>query len=385
MMKDDTRKRRLPAGFGRRVLVRLIEEGRKDLLAMRYDRARARFQEAVDAAPESPEALLALGSAYDPLAGAGPQDVEVLERAAAAAPASIPVLCALAAARWQRGPEEAYRPVFRRCMDLCDHRLAANPKDAEALKARAELLRMEGDHAGAEEALRTAAGERPADQEALYLLALSMDRQGRHDEAFPVYEQVYALNPGTFWAYGSLRQRAQDLAFRKGDARQAVALMEKVWRLTRRPHEAENLLYFYSGTGQWQKAVALFESAKDPFHHPRTFATVGIGYMEQGNLDKAQDVLAQALHLAAEPAFRAEIQFHRALILFALGKNADARSVLGEGLRLDPAARSVALTGAPASVFWRPWTMRLTQTLERLAGYDARAEPLLEGVQHLRR
>ena len=381
MMKDPSGKEQLPEGLASQVIAGLLEAGRQDRLYMRYDRARERFQEAVDAAPDNPEALLELGSTYDIMMDWPTRvDVEVLERAAVVAPESLAVMGALE--RAYRQPEYApvHEEVFRKCLDLCDQRLAEVPGDVRALKSKAGLLRGAADYAGAEELLRRAVDIAPEDQEAHFFLARNLDHQERREEAMPLYEKTCELDPETIWAYGARRNLSTHLAFRTGDIGRAVALMEEVWELTRKPNEAGNLIYFYSATGQLQEAITVFEQVEDHRHHPRVLVVVGIADFECGNFQRAAKVLKAAVATTGDAGLAAEAQLHRTRALFALDEAEEARQVLEEGLKLDLNARA-ALAGAESSVFWRPWTRWLARTLEDLAPQDGRAAGLLQAVQ----
>ena len=380
IMKDDFEREQLPEGFASRVIANLLEAGRKDMLYMRYDRARARFQEAVDAAPEDPETLLELGRSYDPIGWPSSKDVEMLERAAAVAPASLPVMCALEVAYRQPGFEGTHEEVLQKCSDLCDKRLAETSKDVQALRHKAELLRGIKDYAGAEELLRVAVAEAPEDQVAQYFLALIIGNQGRYDEACPLYERTYDLNPKTQWGYFALRQLATHLVFRKVEGKKAVALMEEVWMLTQAPREASNLIYFYSATEQLKEALSLFESVAYPRHHARVLVTVGVGYSQRGDREKAQEALRSAMELTKDDGLRREAQVHLAEVLFAREQTEEAREVLEEGLKLDVEERA-SLAGRRTSAFWRPWTKWLAEVLEGLAEKDARVVPLLCAVR----
>ena len=70
---------------------------------------------------------------------------------------------------------------------------------------------------------RRAAELAPGDQKCLNYLALSLARQNRWDDAFPVYERMYGLDRKTIWAYVALRQMGTYLAFYRGEWERAVA------------------------------------------------------------------------------------------------------------------------------------------------------------------
>ncbi|MFA6110355.1 MAG: sigma-70 family RNA polymerase sigma factor [Candidatus Latescibacterota bacterium] len=381
MMKDARDQQILPDGFADQVVARLLEAGRRDRLYMDYPRARGQFEEAIEVAPANPDALLELGRSYDPIHGPGPQDVAVLERAAAAAPDSLAVWCELELAYRQPGYEPGHDRVRQRCLALCDERLVREPGDSQALKHKARVLAGSDDWGGAEGLLRAVAEVDPADQEASFLLALSLSRQDRHDEASPLYEEVCRLNTKTVWAYLARRQLATHLAFRQQDqGPRAITLMEEVWVLTRRPSEADNLIYFYSATGQLLDAVGIFAQVGEHQHHPRAWVTVGLGHKMNGDLPAAERAFQAAISTTSDPGLRAEAQLHRARVLFSLQRPEEASEALAEGLTLDLDRRE-ALAQSRSSAFWRPWTEWLAQSLGDLVQKDRRAAPLLRAVQ----
>ena len=380
MAKDSFEREKLPDNFPARVVAHLLETGRNDRLYMCYNRAMERFQEALKAAPEDPEVLLEIGRSYDPMRWPGRKDVETLERAAALAPGAIEVMCALETAYRQPGHEQAHDGVFRKCLDLCERRLAEDPEEVKVLKLKAKLLMGSGEYAEVEKILQTVTEHISDDQEAHYCLALSMGRQQRYEDASERYMKAYELNPKTVWAYFSLRQLATHLAFRKGESEKAVELMEEIWRLTQRPDEAGNLIYFYSATEQLQKAVEVFKTVETYTHHPRVYVTVGIGYMKEGENGEAERVLRYAIESTNDSSLRSEAQLHLARALFTQGKFQEARQMVENGLRLD-VSRRTALAQKKTSAFWLPWTKWLSETLASLHQYDLRVKTLYQTVR----
>jgi tetratricopeptide (TPR) repeat protein len=324
--------------------------------------------------------LLELGRSYDPLQGPAPQDVPVLERAAAAAPDSLAAWCELELAYRMPGYEAKHDQVLQKCLEWCDRRLAEKRGDGRALKHKARLLQGAEDWAGSEQLLRTVVDDTPEDQETCFFLAHALNRQERHEEAGPLYDRVCTLDSRTVWAYMARRQLATHLAFRKGEAGRAVALMEEVWALTRRLNEADNLIYFHSASGQLREALAVYKEVEECQHHPRVWVTVGLGYRESGDLQAAERAYQAAIAATTDPGLRAEAQLHRAAVLFSLEKAEEARQALSEGLALDLEARG-GLASDRVSAFWRPWTERLAETLGSLVPNDRRAEQLLQAVQ----
>ena len=273
MARDERSRNDLPDGFVPQTIARLLDQGRTDRLYMRIDAARARFREALEACPDHPRAIMELGRTGDPIEGPSEEEVATLQRAAKALPDSIEVALALAAAR--RGDREMQTRAVDKCMELCDRRLAQVPDDVAALTAKAQMFLWKRDFNAMEEVSRRAVGLTPRDQECLNYLALSLARQNRWDEAYPVYETMYGLNKKTVWAYVALRQMGTFLAFHLGDWKRAVGVQEKVWDLTGRPNEAGNLIYFYGRAGMMEKAKALFREVRDHRHPARVYDIVG--------------------------------------------------------------------------------------------------------------
>ena len=264
------KKHDLPEGFAAQTMVRLLQQGKRDRLYMRMDDARSRFREALEMSPDHPEALMELGRTYDPIEGPSEEEQATLQRAAKAAPDSIEVALELTA-MWASDQEKA----IEKCLALCSLRLAKVPDDLVALTAQAQMLLWKGDFEAMEEVARHAVTLAPKNQQCLNYLALSLARQGRWDEAYPVYETMYGLNKKTVWAYVALRQMGSCLAFHRGDWDRAVGMQEKAWNLTRRPNEASNLIYFYGQAGLVEKAKVLFEKVKDHRHPARVYEIVG--------------------------------------------------------------------------------------------------------------
>lgn len=272
MAKDERSRYDLPEGFEAQTIARLLDQGRQSRLYMKMDDARARFREALEVSPDHPEALAELGCTYDPISGPSPEDVATLERASKAAPNSIEVALALTVmlARDSKRQSEA----IENCVTLCRRRLVDHSDDTAALTAMAQVYLWKGDFQMMEEVARQAVSLAPEDQQCLNYLALSLVRQARWDEAYPLYETVYELDGKTFWAYVALRQMAAYLAFQRGDWKGAVKAQEKVWTLTSRPNEAGNLIYFYGQAGMVDEAKVLFTQVKDHPHPQRVYEVV---------------------------------------------------------------------------------------------------------------
>lgn len=272
MAKDDSSRHELPEGFEAQTIARLIEQGRESRLYMKLDEARKRFREVLDISPDHPQALAELGCTFDPISGPSPDEVETLERARDAAPDSIAVAVALTAA-WATDQVKQSEAIDK-CVQLCQQRLADREDDAMALVAMAQMHLWKREFKEMELVSRRAVSVASEDQQCLNYLALSLARQKKWDEAFPLYEKMHETDGRTLWAYVALRQMATCLGFHRGDWESAVAAQEKVWRLTGNPNEAGNLIYFYGQAGMQDRARALFEEVKDHPHPQRVHDVV---------------------------------------------------------------------------------------------------------------
>ena len=257
MAKDDRSKLDLPEGFAAQTIARLLEEGERDRLYMRMEDARTRFREALEVSPDHPEALKELGRTYDPIQGPTEEEAATLQRAAKAAPDSIEVASELIVTL--AGDPDKQATAIEKCLELCSLRLAKESDDLAALTAKAQMFLWKRDFGQMEQVARHAVSLAPKNQRCLNYLALSLARQDRWDEAYPVYETIYELDNKTVWAYVALRQMGWCWAFHRDDWRGAVGIQEKVWNLTGRPNEAGNLIYFYGQAGMVEKAKALFD------------------------------------------------------------------------------------------------------------------------------
>jgi len=273
MTKDDRSRHDLPEGFEAQTIARLIEQGRESRLYLKIDEARTRFREVLEISPDHPTALVELGSTYDPVSGPSSEEVATIEKARRIAPDSIAVARALTAA-WVHDKEKQSEAIDN-CVQLCERRLKDQFNDIEALTAMAQMYLWKRDFKGMEETASQAVSVAPDDQQCVNYLALSLARQGKWDEAYPLYKKMYRIDDSTIWAYVALRQMATCSAFHRGDWKAAVEAQEKVWNLTDMPNEASNLIYFYSQAGMKDKAKALYTEVRNHPHPQRVYDAVG--------------------------------------------------------------------------------------------------------------
>ena len=357
--------------FAAHVVAHLLESGRDDRFHMRYEAARAHFSEILHLEPGHSTALLEWGRTYGPFDWPGSDQVSALERAAIAAPDSLDVLAELELAYRRPGFEEKGKNLRRKLLDLADHRLAANEADVQALYCKARLLRESEDFEQALPLLDTVLQRIPEDQAFLYEYGLCLSRLNRHSEAMPVYERVLRRDQTTFWAYSAHRQLASHLACRTDDIGTAVKHMEAAWRLNPGASEADNLIYFYSGAGRPERGLELYEGNRKFPYQPRSYATVGMGYVERGCLNEARRAFDRALEKAPDSSFAAEIHLHLARIENQSERPEEMGRHLRQGLTLDLDQRG-KLAGPPASPFWRQWTQWLAEALTALG--ESRSE-----------
>ncbi|NKB66759.1 MAG: sigma-70 family RNA polymerase sigma factor [Candidatus Latescibacteria bacterium] len=372
----------LPDDFAAHVVAHLLKSGRHDRLHMRYPEARGHFREILDLEPQHPTALLEWGRTYDPFNWPDQDQVAALQRAAQTAPDSLEVLSELEVAYRQPGYVEDLAQLQGRLLDLADHRLAADKTDVEALYCKARLLRGKQDFAAALPLLQAATQQAPDHFAARYEYALCLSRLQRHDEAVPVYQSVLEDNPPPFWAFSAHRQLATHLAFRAGDIETAVQHMEAAWQINQTPGEAGNLIYFYSGAGQLDKALELYEKNRDFDYQPRVWATLGMGYVRAGQPEKAETAFAQALEQSQDGDVAAEVHIHLAHIAHRADQVDQCEAYLRQGLALNPGQRQ-QLAGPVGSPFWLQWTQSLTQALRTLAQDQPQVQDLLEAVESI--
>lgn len=370
----------LPDDFASRVVAHLLKSGRDDRLHMRYEAARAHFQEVLDLQPGHSTALLEWGRTYGPMEAPGPDQVGALERAARAAPDSLEVVAELELACRQPGREERSRELKQRVLALADRRLAANEVDEEALYCKARLLRGAGEFARALPLLKSLVTLAPRDPACLYEYGLCLSRLDRHEEAAPVYESVLRGEGTTFWAFCGHRQLATHHAYRTGEMEKAMGHMEAAWRLIQSPGEAGNLIYFHSGAGRPDRGLELYEENREHLHQPRVHAAAGMGYLLACQPGEAEGAFHQALEGASDGDFAAEIHLHLARIAHEADRPEGMDRHLRRGLFLDLGRRG-QLAGPPGSPFRRWWTRWLAESLQAVGVERGGGKALLAEVK----
>ena len=370
----------LPDDFAARVVAHLLKSGRDDRLHMRYEAARAHFQEILDLQPGHSTALLEWGRTYGPMESPGDDQVGALERAARAAPESLEVLAELELASRRPGLEERSRELREKVIALADRRLATHEADQEALYCKARLLRGAGNFAQALALLQALVERSPGDQAFLYEYGLCLSRLDRHGEAVPVYGKVLRGDRTTLWAFCAHRQLATHHAYRSGEMKEAIRHMEAAWRLMPTPGEAGNLIYFHSGAGRPDRGLELYEENREHLRQPRIHAVAGMGYLLAGKPEEAEAAFHQALEGVSDDDFAAEIHLHLARLAHEADRPRQVDRHLRRGLSLDLGSRG-QLAGPPGSPFRRRWTRWLAESLQAVGVERDGVKGLLTAVK----
>ena len=370
----------LSEDFNARVVAHLLKSGEDDRMHMRYEAAKAHFNEVLAIEPGHPVALLEWGRTYNPFGWPDADQVGALERAAKAAPDSIEVLAELELAYRQPGFEGQHKALSEKLLERLARLLAKDGADVDALRCKARYLMGRQAFESALDLLSIALKEAPQNQAIEYQYGLCLSRLGRRDEAVPVYRAVIEKGESSFWGFSAHRQLATHLAYRADDIEGALAHMEAGWRLSGWVNERGNLIYFCSGANRLDRALALFEEAPDEPYHPRVYATVGMAYLQTNRLGEAAKLLGLAVEKATDANFIAELDLHLARIAAQSGQAELANRHLGAGLVLDLNKRSALAASKPNS-FWRRWTHWLEETLGTLGEEWAEVEDLLVAVR----
>lgn len=144
--------------------------------------ALVQLEDAIAAAPNDPQLLVARGSAYSRLKRYAEAEAD-LRRAAKLAPDSVPTLLALGLTLWRKGVAREAVEVLRRSVEL-------DPGNATAYYYLGEALNQASDLAGARAALERAAELSPGEGRSFRLLGRVLDRLGRPDDAREAYRRA---------------------------------------------------------------------------------------------------------------------------------------------------------------------------------------------------
>lgn len=246
-----------------------------------------------------------------------------------------------------RHPEPYWREALRR-----------DPGDVRCNIALAERELRAGRLAQAEEHLRAALGREsrhvpnPADGAAHYLLGLVLSRRGRADDAEAAWRKAHwnsAWRVASGFAIARSRGRAGDLEGAELAARgvlavdaehtQAADLLALVLRTTGRADEADAVLAGVlrrDPLDQWARHLAGEPLTDDA----PTLLDVALEYATAGFADAALEVLELAADASARTALGQVqvaplVHYHRAAILDALGRPAEAAAARADARAAD--------------------------------------------------
>jgi superkiller protein 3 len=144
--------------------------------------ALVQLEEAVAAAPDDPQLLVARGSAYSRLKRYTEAETD-LRRAARLSPNSAPTLLALGLTLWRKGVTREAIDVLRRAIEL-------EPGNATAYYYLGEAMNQASDLPGARAALERSAELAPEHGRTFRLLGRVLDRLGRPDDAREAYRRA---------------------------------------------------------------------------------------------------------------------------------------------------------------------------------------------------
>ena len=150
-------------------------------------------------------------------------------------------------------------------------------------------------------------------------------------------------------ARGAALEGLGQVAYRSGQPREAIALLEEAFELLsadpcERPAAVEALGRAYAGIGELGPAIALFENCRDRFardgdlvNEVRFTSLLGYALTDNGNFAEAERVLADALNAGKEitdPLTRARLYWSQSRLRGELGQTELAAQYAQEALEL---------------------------------------------------
>lgn len=184
------------------MIAQLIQTGVQHHQAGRLQQAESLYQQALQLAPNNPDALHLSGLvAYQ--SGRLEDAVTLIGKAVSLMPSSSIMYFNLASALKAQGRPDAAIENYRRA-------IALNPAYAEAHNNLGNLLKQQGRFAEAAASLRQALALRPDYAEGHNNLGIALREQGLPDEAIASYRRAVALKPDYAEAYNNLGNALKD-------------------------------------------------------------------------------------------------------------------------------------------------------------------------------
>jgi tetratricopeptide (TPR) repeat protein len=200
-----------------------------------------------------------------------------------------------------------------------------------------QLLRQMGERLGvSEDYLATGArAPRPVDRNPLLVEAEVALRLDDHKLARSLYEQALDEARDNFTRADAL-EGLGNAAFRRGEPREAIRLLERSFELTRagpaeRPSTTETLARSHAALGDLESAIDLlqrcmarFRDENDPVSIVRFAVLLGYAFTDAGRFDEAEAILAEGLETGRDikdPITRARLYWSQARLLGEQGKS----------------------------------------------------------------
>ncbi len=167
-------------------------------------------------------------------------------------------------------------------------------------------------------------------------LALRLDRVAEAEQLLRAARDEIPTT-GDDTAEARILEAQGRLALRRGDAKQAVALLESALdrvgaRVEQRPALAESLARAYAALGELAPAIGILERcvvqfAADPIQHVRFAGLLGAALTDSGDFTAAEQVIGRAIGRGRElvdPHARARLYWSESRLLAEQGRSAEA-------------------------------------------------------------
>jgi adenylate cyclase len=210
------------------------------------------------------------------------------------------------------GMADAYSNLYRyadattenveRANRASDQAVTLDPESAEAHASRGLALLISEKYDAAEASFQTAIAKNPNLFDAWHYYGLASSSRGDYEKAAQMYARAAEVNPDDFQVpmflaqtLASLGRKQEEMRVRLG----ALGTLERHIKLN--PHDTR-ALYFAAQNlyrvGERDKAVAMAEQAlKQAQDEPVVLYNVACVYAEQGDQERAIDLLERAVHL----------------------------------------------------------------------------------------